>query len=273
MKTRSGAPADREHELRLHGLNACRCAFARRPDDLRKVWLTAARLRDLRDVLAFCVQRRLGYRIVDDEELRRLTASTHHEGVCFAMRPPRTVGLRSVAAKLGASPAAMLWLDGVGNPHNLGAVLRSAAHFGVAATLVPASAALGLSGAACRIAEGGAEVVPLVRMADPKVAWHDLHDAGFTFAATVVRGGESVFTAELPERIVFVFGAERDGLGAQALRRCRLRLCIPGSGEVESLNVSVAAAVFMAEWRRRYAFAKALPVRSGRGRDGPIASA
>ncbi len=257
---RGRPPRSEAPELRIHGLNACLAAFARRPGDLRKVYLSEARIPVLRDVLAWCVRQRLGYRVVEDEDLRRLAGSSHHEGVVFDMRPPPTPDLQALLAALPAgSPSLLLWLDGVGNPHNLGAVLRSSAHFGVAAVLLPPGSGLGLSGAACRVAEGGAEAVPVVRLADGEAALSALGAAGFVAVATVPRGGESLFEASLPRRCLLVFGAEADGIGAALLALCRARVGIPGSGAVESLNISAAAAVCMAEWRRRWSTGSAAP--------------
>ena len=72
-------------EIRLYGLNACLAAFAKRPEALRKVYLTEARIATLKPVLAWCVKHRLGYRVVEDADLDKLTSSRHHEGVCFEM--------------------------------------------------------------------------------------------------------------------------------------------------------------------------------------------
>lgn len=245
-------PARREEELRLHGLNACRAAFARRPQDLRKVYLSEARIAELREVLAYCVRQRLGYRVVEDEDLKRLSGSSHHEGVVFDMRRPASPGLGDLLRSLGRQPAVLVWLDGVGNPHNLGAVLRSAAHFGVSALLLPPGSGLGLNGSACRVAEGGAEALPLLRLQDVDHAWQTLRDAGFEFAATLPHGGDPLHARALPPRLVLVFGAEQSGMSRPLIERCTLRLGIPGSGQVESLNIAAAAAVFMAEWRRQF---------------------
>src|SRR5579862_4396122 len=73
-------------ELRVYGLNACLAAFANRPADVRKVYLIEARLGVLQPVLAWCVQHRLGYRVVESTDLDKLTQSQHHEGVCFEVR-------------------------------------------------------------------------------------------------------------------------------------------------------------------------------------------
>lgn len=243
----------REPELRLHGLNACQVAFARRPDDLRKVYLSEARIAELREVLAFCVNRRIGYRVVADEDLRRLSGSAHHEGVVFDMRPPAVPELDVLLASTRGRDSLLLYLDGVGNPHNLGAVLRSAAHFGVDAVLLPPGSGLALSGAACRVAEGGAEALPLLRLTDAARAMEQLRAAGYRFAATLPRGGSDVFKVELPARLVLVFGAEQQGVSRALVDACELRLGIPGTGAVESLNIASAAAVLVAEWRRRHA--------------------
>jgi len=120
--------ARRDVELRLHGINACLAAFARRPQDLRKAWLTEANIPAFKQVLAWCVKQRIGYRVVEADEIEKLTASSHHEGVCFALLRSESPSLDTALAALDANtPALLLWLHGVGNPHNLGAILRSAA--------------------------------------------------------------------------------------------------------------------------------------------------
>src|SRR5690606_35707398 len=96
------APADAQRdEQRIHGLNAALAAFAARPQDLRKAWLLESRLPALRDMLAWCVSRRIGYRVVDEDELARLVGSRHHEGVCLAMNPRPQPDLPALLRRLG----------------------------------------------------------------------------------------------------------------------------------------------------------------------------
>ena len=245
------APA-RGAELRVYGLNAVRAVFARRPQALRKLYLSPDRIGQLQPLLKWCVANRIGYRVVEDEdELRRLSASTHHEGVVADVLREAPQALSDWLAALPQGPCCALWLDGVGNPHNLGAILRSSAHFGVSALLLPEDASLTLSGAAARVAEGGAEVVPLVRPGAPEDAMAQLRAAGFVLAATVVRDGQDVFKATLPPRVVYVMGAEAVGMGDALAAACDLRLSIPGTGAVESLNVAAATAVLLAQWAGR----------------------
>ncbi|MCE7033321.1 rRNA methyltransferase [Lysobacter sp. GX 14042] len=243
-----GRPPGRGAELRLHGLNAVRAVFARRPADIRKLYLAEARIPDLQPLLKWCVANRVGYRVVAEDDLRKLAASAHHEGVVADVLRREPAPLAGWLEGLADGPACLLWLDGVGNPHNLGAILRSAAHFGIGAVLLPAGSGLALSGAAARVAEGGAEALPLVRLPGEEDAMALLRGAGFSLAATVVEGGVDLFTATLPPRLVYVLGAEGEGMDRDLATRCDLQLSIPGTGAVESLNVAAATAVLLAAW-------------------------
>ena len=245
------APVRNSNELRLHGVNAVLAMFAKRPQALRKLYLLEAQIPRMQPLLKWCVANRVGYRVVEEADLNKLAASSHHEGVVADVLRSEPLSLHDWLASLGEGPALALWLDGVGNPHNFGAILRSAAHFGVAGILLPAESSLGLSGAAARVAEGGAEAVPLVRMPAVAQARAQLDEAGFALAATLVDGGDDVFAAELPARMVYVMGAEGEGMDRELAESCDLRLSILGTGAVESLNVAAATAVFLSAWRCR----------------------
>lgn len=241
-------------EMRLYGINACLAAFARRPEQLRKVYLLESRIADVKPVLAWCVKQKLGYRVVENSDLDKLTGSRHHEGICFEMLRPRALTLDDLISAQPKAPASslLIWLDGVGNPHNLGALLRSAAHFGVAGVIVPSASSLDMSGAAARVAEGGAEIVPLVRIEDEVAALSSLRTAGYRITATVPQGGENLYATRLEPRKVLVFGAEGEGMSKPLIDAADHRISIPGSGFVDSLNISVSAAVVLGEyWRQR----------------------
>ena len=251
----SPAPAEparqrRDVELRLYGMNAVRAVFARRPQAIRKLYLAEARIPQLQPLLKWCVANRVGYRVVPPEDLQKLAASAHHEGVVAEVTREERLSLAPWLRALPPGPCCALWLDGVGNPHNLGAILRSAAHFGAIAVLLPKHSALAMSGAAARVAEGGAEAVPFVRLGREDNSIAQLRGAGFSLAATTVRGGGDLFATKLPERLIYVLGAEGEGMDAELAKACDLRVSIPGSGAVESLNVAAATAVLLAEWFR-----------------------
>ena len=235
-------------ELRYYGLNAVQAVFAQRPQAIRKVYLSEARIPQLQPLLAWCVKQRIGYRVVEESDLGKLAASSHHEGVVADVLRVEAQSLPGWLRDLSAGPALALWLDGVGNPHNFGAILRSAAHFGVAAILQSQDSTLAMSGAAARVAEGGAEQVPLVRMGERDDAIAQLRATGFTLAATVVRDGRDLFATPLPQRLVYVMGAEGEGMDRELAQACDHQVSIPGTGAVESLNVASATAVLLAQW-------------------------
>lgn len=242
----------REVETRIYGRNACLAAFARRPQDLRKVYLTEARIGEFKPVLAWCVKHRLGYRVVENDDLDRLTEAQHHEGVCFEMRRHAPLSVAELARACPREQSALLvWLDGVGNPHNVGAILRSAANFGVRGLILPAGAPA-LPGAALRVAEGGAESVPLAQAQAREDVAAVLHEAGFTIAATVPRGGIELYKSKLPARLALVLGAEGEGMSKALIAEADARFTVPGTGAVESLNVSASAAVLFAEFWRQH---------------------
>jgi TrmH RNA methyltransferase len=238
--------------MRIYGINACLALFQRRPDDVRKVYLLESRLGTLKPVLAWCVEKRLGYRVVGNADLDKLTQSQHHEGVCFEVRRRPLLSLSTLLQRLPPpKPVLLVWLDGVGNPHNFGAVLRSAANFGVNGLILARESALNVSGAALRVAEGAAEAVPIAQTAPGEDVFGALRNAEIETVATVPRAGESLYAATLPDRVVFVLGAEGSGLRQALVDRAGRHVTIPGSGAVESLNVAASAAVLFGEWYRQ----------------------
>lgn len=240
-----------QDELRQYGWNACLATYRLRPESVRKVYLHSSRIDAMREMLQELAERQIGYRIVENEDLEKLTQTQHHEGICFDVIPPAMLSLDQVLGQAESKPKAwFVWLDGVGNPHNLGAILRSAAHFGCAGVIVHRDANLKLSGAAARVAEGGAECVPLVRIGDSRGAVEKLRNAGFKLLATSVRDGDNLFQATLPNKLVWLMGAEGEGVSSSLQELADSVQRIPGTGAIESLNVSAAFAVFAAETHR-----------------------
>lgn len=240
----------RDHTF--HGENACRALFACRPDAIHRALLSEEAAPRFADLMRALAKRRRPYRVVPEAELEKVAGSRHHEGICIVadpIEPPRAADLLGA---LGARPARYVFLDGVRNPHNVGALLRAAAHFGDAALAGLPGDLPNVSGAVARIAEGGAEHVPVLAWPDPRRALSRLREHGFVVIAAETRGGASVFDAKLPRRAVFLVGAEREGLSASARLEASLAVTIPGTGAVESLNVAVACSVLLAEHRRQH---------------------
>lgn len=267
-RRRAPAPPDEE---RLYGLHACRAVFARRRDDIRRVYVDEARIDDVRDLLKWCASAGVAYKVVGPADLEKVTKSTHHEGIALLARRPRPATLEDLVSALerDVAPARVLLLENVRDPHNVGAIVRTAAHFGARAVLLAGDTAR-RSPALLRTAEGGAESVALVEVARPLPALRRLKKAGLEAAATSSHVERSLFQGALPERLVLLLGAEREGLSRPLLDEADLQIAIPGTGAVESLNVASACAVVLAEhWRQSSVRERPLKPRPARARRRP----
>jgi TrmH RNA methyltransferase len=186
-----------------------------------------------------------------DDELDRLVGSTHHEGLCIVARPRKWLSVKELADALARTRGLAIALDRVRNPYNVGAILRSAAFLGLDAALLGAPAPHpALAPAAVRVAEGAAEHIELARTTDlgetlARLRSHGVHIVGADGRSTTSTVG---FAFRRPA--VLVMGHEREGLGDRVRARCDAVVSIPGSGRVESLNVSVAAGILMAQMKR-----------------------
>ena len=237
-----------------HGLRACQSLFARRPDDNVRVYLTAALRSDFKALLAWCARARRGFQVVEQANLGRLTGSVHHEGIAIVARAARRWTLADLRAALAAGTVTgpLIHLDGVHNPHNVGSILRSAAHFGAGALTGRTGDLPSVSPAAARVAQGAADALPLCDLDDPVGGLGRLKEDGWVLVGTSSRHGDPFRARPLPARTVLVFGSEGSGMSAElegAIDRC---VRIPGTGAVESLNVAVACGILLAEWAQAH---------------------
>lgn len=234
-------------ERKIYGLNAALAFVRERADDIIRGYFTeAAARKHFGQLMKTLAQTRRAYHIVDTDELAKVTESTHHEGVCLLVRD---VPVARIGDWLGQAPATahmVLALEGVANPHNLGAIMRTAAHFGVAAIVTSGAERL-RSGAAMRTAEGGAERIPLVEAAGFVDGLVLLQKAGYQIVVTSSHKGTSVFGIDWPDKVCLVMGEEQQGVSRPVLALADQCVSIPGTGAVESLNVSVASAIVVAQ--------------------------
>lgn len=235
-------------ETKIYGQHACRTLFACRPFDIIRVLLDADSAKTFGELLKHCAAEHLPYRVVSREELEKVSGARHHEGICVVASPRRVPSLDEVLVEEG--PGLILALDQVSNPHNVGTLLRTAAHFGVRAVLIGGKMRR-LSSAAYRTAEGAAEYVDVIFEDDLGTMLDACKKAGFAVCATSSHKGVSLYEGALAPRSVIMLGAERDGLSAKLMQDADALLMIPGTAQVESLNVASSAAVLLAEhWRQ-----------------------
>ncbi|MFO1004870.1 MAG: TrmH family RNA methyltransferase [Planctomycetaceae bacterium] len=242
-----------DDEQKICGFHACLGVFQRRPDDIIKVYLTEDRTRHVSALLKWCAANRRAYNVVADENLERLSGSSHHEGIMILTRKPAPLDDRALiqGVRAGTLTGPFLYLDGLQNPHNLGALLRTAAHFAVSAILGSYSDLPEVSAATSRVAEGGAEHVPVIALLRPEETLAELQENGFVVLATSSHQGRSIYKEVLTPKTIFVLGGEHSGVSGDLIQLADRCLLIPGTGHVESLNVSVAGAVLLSELYRQ----------------------
>ena len=148
-------------------------------------------------------------------------------------------------------PPLLLLLDGVTDPHNLGACLRVANAAGVHAVVAPKDRAAGVSAVVSKVASGAAEVTPYIMVTNLARTIDELKERDIWVVGTDERADQSLYQANLPEAIAWVLGAEGEGMRRLTREKCDLLVRIPMAGEVGSLNVSVAAGVCLFESVRR----------------------
>jgi 23S rRNA (guanosine2251-2'-O)-methyltransferase len=148
-------------------------------------------------------------------------------------------------------PAFLLILDGVQDPHNLGACLRVADAMGVHAVVAPKDRATGLTATVHKVASGAAETVPFVAVTNLARTLRDLKDKGIWVVGAASSEAAALFEAKLSGPLAMVMGAEGEGMRRLTRDTCDELICIPMLGQVESLNVSVAAGICLYEARRQ----------------------
>ncbi|WP_417642897.1 tRNA/rRNA methyltransferase [Enterobacter kobei] len=239
----------RAEETRVYGENACQALFQSRPDCIVRAWFVQSVTPRFKEALRWMAANRKAYHVVDEAELVKASGTEHHGGVCFIIKKRSGISVQQWVDQAGEEDC-VLALEDVGNPHNLGAMMRSCAHFGVKGVLLDDAAILE-SGAAIRTAEGGAEHVQAITGDSIIDALDAFRKAGYTIVTTSSHEGTPLFKATMPKKMVLVLGQERDGLSDAALSSADMSISIQGTGKVESLNVSVATGVLLAEWWRQ----------------------
>lgn len=225
------------------GLKAVTAVFDRRPDSVRRLLYTESMRTEVGGWCKLMAAAHRSYRMVEAADLAGASGTTHHGGVA-AFMAPRTVPILHLS-ELPKVPF-LLVLDGVGNPHNLGAIARSAAFFAVSAMLIGEGPGHALpSDAAYRTAGGGLEWLDLYRTRDLPGALAAMTPHYRTVAATL--DDEAMDLDKLPRDrpIALVLGNEERGISAPVLAACRRHVRIPGRGRIQSLNVAQAAAVLI----------------------------
>jgi 23S rRNA (guanosine2251-2'-O)-methyltransferase len=202
----------------------------------------------LQEIIDLAREHSVPVRFEPREALDRASNSAAHQGVVAFGAVQRYAELDDVLAKGGVQ--LLVLLDGVEDPHNLGAIIRTAHAAGASAILIPDRRAAGLTDVVGKAAAGALEHLPVVRVGNVTQTLELLKKRGFWIYGLDERGTQLYSETDYAQPTVFVLGGEGQGLHQLVKRHCDVLVRIPMAGAISSLNVSVAAGIVLFEWRR-----------------------
>jgi len=236
----------------LIGFHAVTGRLRQKPDTISEIYVDAerndGRARDLKAMAT-----KAGVRVipVDAKRLDGMAGGARHQGVVAQAQPIDMPQFIEDVLEDLSEPPLILILDGVQDPHNLGACLRVADGAGAHAVIAPKDRSVGLTTAAIKVASGAAETVPYIVVTNLARTMRDLKDRNIWLVGTDDAAPKTLYEEKLEGALGIVMGAEGEGLRRLTRESCDLLVSIPMMGSVESLNVSVASGVCLYEARRR----------------------
>ncbi len=233
-----------------YGIHAVEGLLKGSPERIQEIWLVKSRrpgparqrLRTLAE------ESGVRFRMVGDAQLRRAVGEVTHQGV--GARVSDFAYADATTLLDAAGPALVVVLDEVQDPHNLGAVIRSALGLGASGIILPKHRSVGVTPAVSKVAVGAETSLPVAQVTNLARFLEHAREAGFWVYGATASGSEALGQVEFAERTVLVLGSERRGIRPNVASRCDVEVAIP-LGEIESLNVSVAAGILMWEWARQ----------------------
>ena len=232
------------------GLHAVLTALQQDPERVAGLWISNERDdRRIGEVLQAADAAKVKFHRVPRAKLDEMTDGLRHQGVVARLRLKPVGSERELEAFLTELPAAplLLVLDGVQDPHNLGACLRVADAAGVHAVILPRDRSAPLSAVARRAAAGAAETVTLFEVTNLARSLRLIKDAGVWIAGAAHDAPQTVYEADLKVPMAIAMGGEGEGLRRLTREHCDLLISIPMAGSVQSLNVSVATGIALFE--------------------------
>ncbi len=240
---------------KITGIHAVREALAAgRP--LQSLLIARSRHGErLQEIVQLARRNNVPVRFEERSQIDRAAGTREHQGVVAFIAAESTVSLEDVLA-LDRSPAAvglLVILDGVEDPHNLGAIIRTALAAGARAVVIPERRSVGLTDASVRASAGAAAHLPVARVTNLARAIEEIKNAGYWIVGLDERAAKSYTEVDFTFPIALVFGGEGKGLHQLVKERCDFLVSLPTAGPVRSLNVSVAAGVALFEVVRQRA--------------------
>jgi 23S rRNA (guanosine2251-2'-O)-methyltransferase len=239
---------------KLYGLHSVQAALDYSPKKINKAWVDTQR-QDKR--LSQAIEALLDLGIepekADRKKLDKFAEGNNHQGIVIEVDMPAELSeheLKTTVENLTA-PALFLVLDNVQDPHNLGACLRSADATGVHGVIITKDNATGITPTVCKVASGAAETVPVYQVTNLARTLRWLKDNGLWIMGAAGEATQTVYQTDLTSPIALVLGAEGKGLRRLTKEQCDVLIKLPMMGQVESLNLSVAAGALLYETIRQ----------------------
>jgi 23S rRNA (guanosine2251-2'-O)-methyltransferase len=236
----------------IYGFHAVSAKLRHAPESVLEIYLSGDR-KDARVKKFIAQAEAAGVRILQSEgdKLDGMVGTRRHQGVVAKVDATRReIKLADVLDSLDEN-ALILVLDGVQDPHNLGACLRVADAAGAHAVVAPKDRAVGLNATAVKVASGAADTVPYITVTNLARALREMQDAGVWIVGAAGEADKSIYDIDQKVPVAWVLGAEGDGLRRLTRDTCDALARIPMHGSVESLNVSVASGICLFEARRQ----------------------
>lgn len=236
----------------VYGLHAVRHLLDRSPDRILEAWVQENTPGEsLQAIHADLRRQGVAVHPASGATLDKLSHNSVHQGVVMRCRRAQgeSPGLEELLA--ASEQPLFLVLDGVQDPHNLGACLRSAAAAGATAVMIPRDRAVGINETVRKVASGGAEEVPLLRVTNLARSLDTLKKAGVWLVGLTAEAPASLHETDLDRPLALVLGGEGGGLRRLTRERCDYLVNIPMPGPIESLNVSVATGICLFEALRQ----------------------
>jgi len=242
----------------VYGIHAVTAALKMNTGGVNEVWLVdrAGKNKRLSDIAALAKQVHVPVKLVSHNELEMHADGIRHQGVIASLKQASSIssiGEAELAGFLDGLEQApfLLVLDGIQDPHNLGACIRAANAAGMHAVIAPKDRAVGITPVVRKVASGAVEAIPFVKVTNLARVLQKLKDAGIWIVGADEQGDTTLFDSDLSGPIALVLGAEGKGLRRLTREHCDFIVNIPMMGTVESLNVSVAAGVLIYEAMRQ----------------------
>ncbi|MDZ5604282.1 23S rRNA (guanosine(2251)-2'-O)-methyltransferase RlmB [Pseudomonas sp. RP23018S] len=234
---------------KIYGVHAVQALLQYHPKRVKQIWLSEGRSEPrLQALLALAAENRVA---VGQAERRELDAWVEgvHQGVVADVSPSQVWGEAMLDELLerAETPPLILVLDGVTDPHNLGACLRTADAAGATAVVIPKDKSATLTGVVRKVACGAAEVIPLVAVTNLARTLEKLQQRGLWVVGTAGEAEQEIYQQDLTGPLVMIMGAEGRGMRRLTREHCDFLVKLPMSGSVSSLNVSVATGVCLFE--------------------------